>query len=60
MLNFLKKCSCKFYEEGNAFNTFVRPQGYTQSVLVINTKHIKVNIYMFVYKKAPLGPFKGF
>lgn len=27
-----------FHDEGNAFNTFARHQGYTQCVLVTNTQ----------------------
>lgn len=43
------------YVEGKAFDRFVRPQGYTQCVLVRNTEYKQL---LFVYKRNPWGPFK--
>ena len=43
-----------FYEERNAFDAFVKPEVYTQCVLV-STTECKHN---FVCKKAPQGIFK--
>ncbi len=43
-----------FYVEGNAFNTFVRAQEYTQSILVSDTE-CKHNFCLF---KTPQGTFK--
>lgn len=42
-------------EERNIFNTFARPQGYTQYILMSYTEH-KVKLY-FVCKKTPRGTF---
>ncbi len=46
----------RFYEGGNVFNVFVRPQGYTQCILLRNTD-CKHNFCLFA-KKTPQGIIK--
>lgn len=43
------------YEEGNAFKTFVRPQGYRQGLLVRNTATLTVNTTFGCLQKTSPG-----
>lgn len=42
------------HEEGNTFNMFVRPQGYTQCVLVCNTECKQPCLFERKLQRAPL------
>lgn len=55
-----------FYDEANAFNVFVRPIGYTLSIIQVSNMNIKLKTYkllivflFFFYKKTLPGIFNS-